>query len=85
MSKFRKFTIWASGTVAFAGVTAAVKQSFFTDRHAKVIKSILVIRSTLSGCGKLFDMLKFDLDVDFIWHMSLANGSSCSIGIPKHQ
>ena len=50
MSKFRKFTIWASGTVAFAGVTAAVKQSFFTDRHAKVMKSILVICTTLSGC-----------------------------------
>ena len=40
MSKFRKFTIWASGTVAFAGATAAVKQSFFTDRHAKVMESI---------------------------------------------
>ena len=49
MSKFRKFTIWASGTVAFAGVTAAVKQSFFTDRHAKVMNSILVICTTLSG------------------------------------
>ena len=48
MSKFRKFTIWASGTVAFAGVTAAVKQSFFTDRHAKVMNSILVICKTLS-------------------------------------
>ena len=48
MSKFRKFTIWASGTVAFAGVTAAVKQSFFTDRHAKVMKSILVIWTILS-------------------------------------
>ena len=32
MSKFRKFTIWASGTVAFAGVTAAVKQSFFLHK-----------------------------------------------------
>ena len=53
MSKFRKFTIWASGTVAFAGVTAAVKQSFFTDRHAKVMNSILVIWTTLSGCGIL--------------------------------
>ena len=49
MSKFRKFTIWASGTVVFAGVTAAVKQSFFTDRHAKVMNSILVIWTTLSG------------------------------------
>ena len=53
MSKFRKFTIWASGTVAFAGVTAAVKQSFFTDRHAKVMNSILVICTTLSGCRNL--------------------------------
>ena len=53
MSKFRKFTIWASGTVAFAGVTAAVKQSFFTDRHAKVMKSILVICTTLSVRGSL--------------------------------
>ena len=82
MSKFRKFTIWASGTVAFAGVTAAVKQSFFTDRHAKVMKSILVIWTILS---EIFYMLKFDLDVDFIWHIFLANGSSCSIGIPKYQ
>ena len=60
MSKFRKFTIWASGTVAFAGVTAAVKQSFFTDRHAKVMKSILVIWTILS---EIFYMLKYDLDV----------------------
>ena len=82
MSKFRKFTIWASGTVAFAGVTAAVKQSFFTDRHAKVMKSILVIWTILS---EIFYMFKFDLDVDFIWHIFLANGSSCSIGIPKYQ
>ena len=61
MSKFRKFTIWASGTVAFAGVTAAVKQSFFTDRHAKVMKLILIIRTTLSGyytiCRTLILML----------------------------
>ena len=82
MSKFRKFTIWASGTVAFAGVTAAVKQSFFTDRHAKVMKSILIIRTTLS---ELHYMSNFNLDVDFIWHIFLANGSSCSIGIPKYQ
>ena len=82
MSKFRKFTIWASGTVAFAGVTAAVKQSFFTDRHAKVMKSILVIWTILS---ETFYMLRFDLEVDFIWHIFLANGSSCSIGIPKYQ
>ena len=54
MSKFRKFTIWASGTVAFAGVTAAVKQSFFTDRHAKVMKSILVIWTILSGRNILY-------------------------------
>ena len=67
MSKFRKFTIWASGTVAFAGVTAAVKQSFFTDRHAKVMKSILVICTTLSE--KLYYMSNFNLDVDFIWHI----------------
>ena len=61
MSKFRKFTIWASGTVAFAGVTAAVKQSFFTDRHAKVMKSIIVICTTLSDyyiiCQTLILML----------------------------
>ena len=82
MSKFRKFTIWASGTVVFAGVTAAVKQSFFTDRHAKVMKSILVIRSILS---ELFYRSNFDLDVDFILHIFLADGSSCSIGIPKYQ
>ena len=83
MSKFRKFTIWASGTVAFAGVTAAVKQSFFTDRHAKVMNAILVICTTLSE--KLYYMSNFKLDVDFIWHIFLANGSSCSIGIPKYQ
>ena len=85
MSKFRKFTIWASGTVAFAGVTAAVKQSFFTDRHAKVMNSILVIWTTLSGYGILFYMSNFNLDVDFILHIFLADGSSCSIGIPKYQ
>ena len=61
MSKFRKFTIWASGTVAFAGVTAAVKQSFFTDRHAKVMNSILVICKTLSFCGNLYYMSNFKL------------------------
>ena len=85
MSKFRKFTIWASGTVAFAGVTAAIKQSFFTDRHAKVMKSILIIRTILSGCESLYYMSNFNLDVDFIRHIFLANGSSCSIGIPKYQ